>query len=283
MRSRRKRKRYRSLAVNASLRGDRTGPPTDFGFPRGVGGQVCEERENKCVPALGGRAGESERGQLLGDWKNAIRGELLLLRKAIKEGWPVPFERRHSLMHAALAGALREGKSIRHRVAAAWVVIDADLHDLKLQEAERRAAEGVPAERRRVPVEACLALSAGGWGSLPRSGVWHLGNSGLVVGYSFDPARSVIQLHYTLRGSAERQLEAVAQTVQLEARPTRFGGQLWCFLCPLEDRGCTCNARVSKLYLPPGQDYFGCRHCHGLTYASRQVSRRPRTREPGPA
>jgi pyruvate-formate lyase-activating enzyme len=25
---------------------------------------------------------------------------------------------------------------------------------------------------------------------------------------------------------------------------------------------------VAKLYLPPGSRYFGCRHCHNLTYQS---------------
>ena len=29
---------------------------------------------------------------------------------------------------------------------------------------------------------------------------------------------------------------------------------------------------MGKLYLPPGGRYFGCRHCHDLTYRSRQES-----------
>jgi hypothetical protein len=29
---------------------------------------------------------------------------------------------------------------------------------------------------------------------------------------------------------------------------------------------------VGKLYLPPGGSYYGCRHCHRLTYTSSQES-----------
>jgi hypothetical protein len=31
---------------------------------------------------------------------------------------------------------------------------------------------------------------------------------------------------------------------------------------------------VSKLHLPPGGRYFGCRHCYDLTYTSCQESRK---------
>lgn len=31
-----------------------------------------------------------------------------------------------------------------------------------------------------------------------------------------------------------------------------------------------CHRRVGKLYLPPNHHLFACRHCHRLTYESRQ-------------
>jgi hypothetical protein len=34
--------------------------------------------------------------------------------------------------------------------------------------------------------------------------------------------------------------------------------------------GRPCQRRVGKLYLPPGGRYYGCRHCHALTYTSCQ-------------
>jgi hypothetical protein len=50
----------------------------------------------------------------------------------------------------------------------------------------------------------------------------------------------------------------------------RFGGLRWWFICPLTVNGVACGRRVGKLYLL-GR-YYGCRHCHGLTYTSCQES-----------
>jgi hypothetical protein len=51
----------------------------------------------------------------------------------------------------------------------------------------------------------------------------------------------------------------------------RFGGLRWWFVCPLTVNGRPCGRRVGKLYLPPAGRYFGCRHCHDLTYTSCQT------------
>jgi hypothetical protein len=58
--------------------------------------------------------------------------------------------------------------------------------------------------------------------------------------------------------------------VLLTTTRPRFGGLRWWFVCPLVVRGYACERRVGKLYLPPGSRYFGCRHCHELTYRSAQ-------------
>jgi hypothetical protein len=49
-----------------------------------------------------------------------------------------------------------------------------------------------------------------------------------------------------------------------------YGGRRWWIICPLGINGHTCNRRVSALYL--AGKYFGCRHCHNLTYNSSQDS-----------
>ena len=49
-----------------------------------------------------------------------------------------------------------------------------------------------------------------------------------------------------------------------------WGVKRWWFICPLIKNGIPCNHRIGKLYLPPGYEYFGCRHCYDLTYASCQ-------------
>ena len=38
--------------------------------------------------------------------------------------------------------------------------------------------------------------------------------------------------------------------------------------------GGACNRRVDKRYLPPCARYFGCQHCHKLTYTSCEDSRK---------
>jgi hypothetical protein len=61
--------------------------------------------------------------------------------------------------------------------------------------------------------------------------------------------------------------------VGLVATRPAFGGLRWWFVCPLVINGVPCTRRVGKLYLPPDARYFGCRHCHQLTYTSCQESR----------
>ena len=58
--------------------------------------------------------------------------------------------------------------------------------------------------------------------------------------------------------------------VSLVYIPVYFGGSRGFFVCPLDKKGCL--QRVTRLYLPPGAAYFGCRKCHDLTHSSAQGS-----------
>jgi hypothetical protein len=64
--------------------------------------------------------------------------------------------------------------------------------------------------------------------------------------------------------------------VQLVTTPCHLGGVRWWFICPLSKNGVYCGRRVGKLYLPPGGKYYGCRHCYGLSYESRNEPRHGR-------
>lgn len=64
--------------------------------------------------------------------------------------------------------------------------------------------------------------------------------------------------------------EHVVNPVALETTRPHFGGVRWWGRCPLAVGGVACNRRIRKLYLR-GR-YFGCRHCHKLTYTSCQES-----------
>ena len=58
--------------------------------------------------------------------------------------------------------------------------------------------------------------------------------------------------------------------VRLVTTNPPVGGIRWWFMCPLVVNGKPCRKRVSKLYLPRGADFFGCRTCYRLTYRSAQ-------------
>lgn len=56
----------------------------------------------------------------------------------------------------------------------------------------------------------------------------------------------------------------------LEKTSCNFGGSRWWIRCGLTTNDRYCGRRVGKVYLPPYGQYFGCRHCHNLTYKSVQ-------------
>ena len=60
----------------------------------------------------------------VGVWSDAARAELLLLRRAIREGWPVPAARRPGILAEALT--LARSADERLTLAAVRVFIDAD-------------------------------------------------------------------------------------------------------------------------------------------------------------
>jgi hypothetical protein len=74
-----------------------------------------------------------------------------------------------------------------------------------------------------------------------------------------------VRLHYrvTPPGGEGRDLDYIVPLVT--TRP-HYGGLRWWFRCP----NTKCGRRVGKLYMPPGEPLFLCRHCHDLAYQSSQ-------------
>jgi hypothetical protein len=95
----------------------------------------------------------------------------------------------------------------------------------------------------------------------------NIGSIGLQV-YTDDasPPRGRLRLHYTRTNTVTGEEKQIDYTVDLVSTPCNFGGFRYWFLCPLVIDNQPCQRRVAKLCLPPGQTYFGCRHCYGLTY-----------------
>jgi hypothetical protein len=138
---------------------------------------------------------------------------------------------------------------------------------------------------KKAVVEDCLVLDASRWmrEGILRSGVYLAGSwkwqyrSGkeCSIGYevrTMDPAQPTVQLSYSRPSRMTGQRESADYPVRLTTTRPRFGGLRWWFVCPLVVNDRHCSRRVGKLYLPPGSRYFGCRHCHDLTYTSCQES-----------
>jgi hypothetical protein len=113
-------------------------------------------------------------------------------------------------------------------------------------------------------------LAADNW----RSGWWswrntRTGKEVASVGYEVNTRDRWpwLRLHYTVspRSSEKQKYD---YTIRLQTTPCNYGGRRWWFTCPLTVNGRSCGRRVGKLYLPPNSHYFGCRHCHDLTYES---------------
>lgn len=134
---------------------------------------------------------------------------------------------------------------------------------------------------KKTVVEACRSLDANRWmreGILRvetrQRGLWcwfrdaERNETSASISYEVNTteARPWVRLSYTFTKSGED----FDYKVLLTTTQPRFGGLRWWFICPLVVDGRACNRRVSKLYLPPGARYYGCRHCHNLTYTSCQ-------------
>jgi hypothetical protein len=137
---------------------------------------------------------------------------------------------------------------------------------------------------KKTTVEESEALDANRWTreGLLKAGVHLRGNcrwvyhSGRENSITFevntlDQARPFVRLSYSITHARTQERESLDSRVRLTTTRPRYGGLRWWFVCPLVVRGCPCERRVGKLYLAPGSRYFGCRHCHKLTYHSAQT------------
>lgn len=80
-----------------------------------------------------------------------------------------------------------------------------------------------------------------------------------------------VQLLYTMTYSFTSKTEAIDYKVPITTTTPNYGGERFWFACPLYKNGVQCGRRVSVLY---GGKWFGCRHCHKLSYQSRNESAR---------
>ena len=132
-------------------------------------------------------------------------------------------------------------------------------------------------------MEDCLALSAqnlkqlGMVGDVSFAGglVWpfdRMWNKAAMVRYLWSPRRGgsggSIMLYYTIVPTYGR--HRVQMSIEVSTTAPTYGGNRYWLRCPLVRNGAKCDRSLTKLFLPPMGRYFGCRHCHGLTYRSCQ-------------
>ena len=132
---------------------------------------------------------------------------------------------------------------------------------------------------KKTTVEECRILEAARWqreGIIGPDRMWaggwqwtdaHTGEKKASIGVEVLTGATwgQVRLHYrvTPPGGEGRDLDYTAPLVT--TRP-HYGGLRWWFQCP----NTKCGRRVGKLYMPPGEHLFLCRHCHDLAYQSSQ-------------
>ncbi len=143
-----------------------------------------------------------------------------------------------------------------------------------------------PQIARKIWVEECLVLSAAALtrrrilrpdfkGTLPLR--WWTEDGEVLTEWRVDVLTGVYAIQW------EGQIEPIPpgerwplHSIALVTSPLPWGGFRFWFLCPLLGPNRDgCERRVDKLYLPRGCQEFGCRHCHCLSYRSRNESDRP--------
>lgn len=97
----------------------------------------------------------------------------------------------------------------------------------------------------------------------------HKSSVGLIVDILNEPH---IKLNYTITDRDGNKTD-YDYKVALTTTQRNFSGKRYWFICPLSVNGVFCGRRVGRLYLSPGGNYFGCRHCYNLSYESRNESR----------
>ncbi len=76
-------------------------------------------------------------------------------------------------------------------------------------------------------------------------------------------ARIVACLAYTVH--LDGKSHEVSEMIHL-TKAARNNGANWWFQCPAQVDDVTCSRQIAILYLPPGEEFFACKHCHDLAY-----------------
>jgi hypothetical protein len=121
-----------------------------------------------------------------------------------------------------------------------------------------------------------VVLNRTGVFSSPFESRWtyQFGRSGNTVSYTVVELPGVVMgLHIEQNEYLETSWIRPSARYLVEVTSSRctFGGRRFWFRCPMTRDGVSCDRRVLRLYLPPGGQMLGCRHCYDLRHQSCQT------------
>lgn len=90
------------------------------------------------------------------------------------------------------------------------------------------------------------------------------------ISIAINEKNTLLYLSYTITSRENKDKQSFNYNVKIVTSKCNYGGVRYWFICPLNVNGKTCDRRISTLYLPPDGNYFGCRHCHDLTYEAQK-------------
>lgn len=99
------------------------------------------------------------------------------------------------------------------------------------------------------------------------------GNIGIYI-VTLDDEENYIRFQYAITNNSTGEKKDFDYKIPLITTKCNYGKKRYWFKCQLSINGQYCGRRVGALYLPPNAQYFGCRHCHNLTYETRNKNRK---------
>jgi hypothetical protein len=93
------------------------------------------------------------------------------------------------------------------------------------------------------------------------------------IGICVDIEELYAKVNYTITDRYSGKKTDYDYKIALTTTQCNFNGKRYWFICPLSRNGVYCGRRVGTLFLAPGGNYFGCRHCYNLSYESRNEPR----------
>lgn len=110
-----------------------------------------------------------------------------------------------------------------------------------------------------------------GWrsGTITWTSSWSESKSSVGIEVSTINGEDYLRIHYTQTDRDTGEKKDFDYKIPLTTTPCRYGGKRYWFICPWYKNSEYCGKRVGTLY--KDGDYFACRQCYNLTYASRNA------------